>query len=60
MGFKAPEQNLMNISGHALRRMLERGFTFEMLNKFISGDFCNKDSETDENAVLLINKIIDN
>lgn len=47
----------MNISGHAFLRMLERGFTAEMLAEFLAGDFCSLESKTSASAVLLINEI---
>lgn len=49
----------MNISGHALQRMLERGFTAEMLQEFLAGEFCNKKSDKQENVVLLIGMVKD-
>lgn len=37
--------------------MLERGFTAEMLEEFLSGNFCNMNSKACENVVLLTNEI---
>lgn len=47
----------MNISGHAIRRMEERGFSLEMLNKFLAGEVFDKDSEKEKDVVLLVGEI---
>lgn len=43
----------MNITKHAFERMLERGFTPEMLGKFLTGNYKVKPSN-DEDCILLI------
>ena len=47
----------MNISGHAIRRMEERGFSLEMLNKFLAGEIYDMDSEIESEVVLLVGEI---